>query len=49
MEIKASPDERAVKEFQAKLGQALKDKMGEALNDKLGGDDKGSLIRDLFK
>ena len=49
MEIRAAPDERAVKEFQAKLGQALKDKMGEALNDKLGDDDTENLIKDLFK
>ena len=49
MVIKASPDEQAVKEFQAKLEGALEKKVGEALKDKIGEDGEKNLIKDIFK
>jgi len=49
MTIKASPDEEAVKEFQAKLAGDLKQKAGDALKDKVGDKAKGDLIKDILK
>ena len=49
MSIKASPDEQAVKDFQAKLAGGLKQKAGDALKEKIGDEDKGGLIKSIFK
>ena len=49
MTIKASPDEQAVKEFQAKLAEDLKQKAGDALRGKVDDEAKGGLIKDIFK
>ena len=49
MTIKASPDEQAVKEFQAKLAEDLKQKVGNALKDKVDDEAKGGLFKDIFK
>ena len=49
MTIKASPDEQAVKEFQAKLTGYLKEKAGDALKSKLDDKNTGDLIKNIFK
>ena len=49
MTIKASPDEQAVKEFQAKLASDLQQKAADALKDKVAEEAKGGLLENLFK